>query len=99
MRRLDDHGSRERDRGPVGALDATRVVVSGGVDVAPASGTALEQDQGSLLKIGLVLGRLCSPRFLTLPDVLSRKQALPDSVDMRLQGAIRHAFIAGNVNR
>ena len=45
------------------------------------------------------MGRLCAPRFLAFPDLLSRKQALPNSVDMLLQGAMCHAFIAGNINR
>ena len=41
------HGSpvRNRDRGPVGALDAVDVVVVSGIDVTPASGTRLQQDQ------------------------------------------------------
>ncbi len=36
---------RNRDRGPVGALDAVDVVVVRGIDVAPASGARPEQDQ------------------------------------------------------
>jgi hypothetical protein len=48
-RRLYNTRSGERDRGPVGALDAANVVVIGGVDVTSASGTLLEQDQVKLL--------------------------------------------------
>ncbi len=36
---------RNRDRGPVGALDAVDVVIVRGIDVTPASGARLQQDQ------------------------------------------------------
>ena len=43
VRALHNPRSGERDRGPVGALDAAHVVVMGGIDVTAASGTLLNR--------------------------------------------------------
>jgi len=48
---LHNPRSGERDRGPVGALEAAHVVVMRGIDVTAVSRTLLEQDQVSLLSI------------------------------------------------